>query len=116
MLEALLEFIRALRARHVPVSLVETLDAMDALRRVDLLRRHEVYAALRATLVKRADHLDAFHTLFDVWFTAPAPDVEDVIAQLTAMVVGSTVQLAAGAPPSPAPPPPPGWGGRSRAP
>jgi uncharacterized protein len=73
MLEGLLEFIRALRARHVPVSLVETLDAMDALRRVDLLRRHEVYAALRATLVKRADHLDAFDALFDVWFTAPAP-------------------------------------------
>ncbi|HEY3068170.1 MAG TPA: VWA domain-containing protein [Methylomirabilota bacterium] len=77
MLEALLEFIRRLRARHVPVSLVETLDAMDALRRVDLLRRHEVYAALRATLVKRAEHLEAFDALFDVWFAtaprAPAP-------------------------------------------
>ncbi|HEY3068169.1 MAG TPA: LLM class flavin-dependent oxidoreductase [Methylomirabilota bacterium] len=45
-----------------------------------------------------------------------APDVEDVVAQLTAMVVGSTARLAAGAPPSPAPPPPPGWGGRSRGP
>jgi alkanesulfonate monooxygenase SsuD/methylene tetrahydromethanopterin reductase-like flavin-dependent oxidoreductase (luciferase family) len=45
-----------------------------------------------------------------------APDVEDVIAQLTAMVVGSTARLAAGAPPSSAPPPPRGWGGRSRAP
>ena len=44
------------------------------------------------------------------------PDVHDVIAQLTSMVVGTTAQLAAGAPPSPAPPPPPGWGGRSRAP
>jgi len=53
----------------------------------------------------------------DIRCIVPAtPDVHDVIAQLTSMVVGTTTQLTAGAPPSPAPPPPPGWGGRSRAP
>jgi uncharacterized protein with von Willebrand factor type A (vWA) domain len=72
MLAVLLEFIRALRGRLVPVSLVETLDAIDALRGVDLLRRHEVHAALRATLVKRAEHLAAFDALFDVWFASAA--------------------------------------------
>jgi alkanesulfonate monooxygenase SsuD/methylene tetrahydromethanopterin reductase-like flavin-dependent oxidoreductase (luciferase family) len=40
------------------------------------------------------------------------PDVHDVIAQLTAMVVGSTDVLAPDAPRSPDPEPPQGWGGR----
>jgi alkanesulfonate monooxygenase SsuD/methylene tetrahydromethanopterin reductase-like flavin-dependent oxidoreductase (luciferase family) len=53
----------------------------------------------------------------DIRCIVPAtPDVHDVIAQLTSMVVGTTARLTAGAPSSPAPPPPPGWGGRSRAP
>ncbi len=40
------------------------------------------------------------------------PDVHDAIAQLTAMVVGSTDVLAPDAPRSPDPEPPQGWGGR----
>jgi hypothetical protein len=43
-------------------------------------------------------------------------DVHDVIAQLTAMAVGTVDKLLPGAPRSPAPPPPPGWGGRPRFP
>jgi alkanesulfonate monooxygenase SsuD/methylene tetrahydromethanopterin reductase-like flavin-dependent oxidoreductase (luciferase family) len=45
-----------------------------------------------------------------------AADVHDVIAQVTAMSVGTVDKLAPGAPRSPAPPPPEGWGGRSRFP
>ena len=41
------------------------------------------------------------------------PDVHDVIAQLTAMVVGSMDVLTPGAARSPDPEPPAGWGGRS---
>lgn len=41
-----------------------------------------------------------------------APDVHDVIAQLTAMVVGTVKVLTPGSPRSKAPEPPPGWGGR----
>jgi alkanesulfonate monooxygenase SsuD/methylene tetrahydromethanopterin reductase-like flavin-dependent oxidoreductase (luciferase family) len=40
------------------------------------------------------------------------PDVHDVIAQLTAMAVGTTEVLRPGSLRSPAPPPPDGWGGR----
>ncbi len=40
------------------------------------------------------------------------PDVHDVIAQLTAMTVGSTDVLRPGSLRSPSPPPPEGWGGR----
>jgi alkanesulfonate monooxygenase SsuD/methylene tetrahydromethanopterin reductase-like flavin-dependent oxidoreductase (luciferase family) len=45
-----------------------------------------------------------------------AADVHDVIAQVTAMTVGTLEKLAPGAPRSPAPPPPEGWGGRPRFP
>ncbi|HEX4907879.1 MAG TPA: hypothetical protein VFW32_04750 [Actinomycetes bacterium] len=45
-----------------------------------------------------------------------APDVHDVIAQATAMTVGTVAKLVAGAPRSEPPPPPEGWGGRSRFP
>ena len=41
-----------------------------------------------------------------------SPDVHDVIAQLTAMVVGTVDVLSPGAPKSRAPDPPLGWGGR----
>jgi alkanesulfonate monooxygenase len=39
------------------------------------------------------------------------PDIDDVIAQLSATVVGTTDVLKPGSPRSEAPPPPPGWGG-----
>lgn len=40
------------------------------------------------------------------------PDIHDVIAQLTAMTIGTTNVLIPGSLRSPAPPPPEGWGGR----
>jgi alkanesulfonate monooxygenase SsuD/methylene tetrahydromethanopterin reductase-like flavin-dependent oxidoreductase (luciferase family) len=43
-----------------------------------------------------------------------APDVHDVIAQLTAIAVGTVDILAPGVPRSKAPDPPVGWGGRTR--
>jgi alkanesulfonate monooxygenase SsuD/methylene tetrahydromethanopterin reductase-like flavin-dependent oxidoreductase (luciferase family) len=49
----------------------------------------------------------------DLRCTLPAvSDVHDVIAQLTAMTVGTTDVLIPGSLRSPAPPPPAGWGGR----
>ena len=43
-----------------------------------------------------------------------APDIQDVIAQLTAVAAGQPELLAPGAPRSKAPDPPLGWGGRPR--
>ena len=49
----------------------------------------------------------------DLRCVVPAtPDVHDVIAQLTAMVIGSVDVLVPGSLRSPSPPPPAGWGGR----
>jgi hypothetical protein len=49
-------------------------------------------------------------------FLPDAPDLPDVIAQLTAMVIGSAAVLSPNAPRSPDPAPPEGWGGRPRFP
>lgn len=49
----------------------------------------------------------------DLRCVVPAtPDVHDVIAQLTAMTIGSVDVLVPGSLRSPSPPPPEGWGGR----
>ena len=69
MLTALVEFIHRLRDVGIPVSMVETLDAMESLRHVDLSSRKALRAALGATLVKRTEHREAFDGLFDLYFT-----------------------------------------------
>jgi hypothetical protein len=45
-----------------------------------------------------------------------AIDIHDVIAQLTAMTIGTADKLVPGAPRTRVPEPPTGWGGRSRFP
>jgi uncharacterized protein with von Willebrand factor type A (vWA) domain len=67
---ALLSFVHRLRAAGVPVSMVETLDAVETVRHVDLTDRAHFKAALSATLVKRAEHRAAFDSLFDIYFAA----------------------------------------------
>src|SRR6266536_3779154 len=68
MLPALIEFIHRLREVAIPVSMVESLDAMEALKHIDLSNREQFRAALAASLVKRAEHRAAFAALFDVHF------------------------------------------------
>jgi len=76
----LTEFVEELRAIGVPVSMVETLDASDALRHVDLADPEALKAALGATLVKNERHHEAFRVAFDVFFGLKArpPDPDDV--------------------------------------
>lgn len=61
-------FVAALREAGLPVSVAEGLDAVRAMRAVDLLDRASLRAAYAATLVKRPAHRPAFDTLFDLWF------------------------------------------------
>jgi uncharacterized protein len=63
-------FVGALRDAGLPVSLSETLDAVRAMGRVDLLEREELRAAFAATCVKRPPHRRSFDTLFDLWWPA----------------------------------------------
>lgn len=79
MLTALLSFVHRLREAAIPVSMVETLDAVESLRHVDPSDRGLFKATLAATLVKRAEHRAAFDALFDAYFSSrrdsppPAP-------------------------------------------
>jgi len=65
-------FVGELRAAGVPVSMVETIDAMRAVEVIDIGDRAGLKATLAATLVKSERHLAAFDTAFEVFFaTAP---------------------------------------------
>jgi uncharacterized protein len=64
----LLQFVHRLREAEVPVSMVETLDAVEALRRVEVADRGQFRSALAATLVKRTEDVPAFNSLFDIYF------------------------------------------------
>lgn len=68
MLDLLSDFITELRAAGIPVSMVEAIDAMEAVRLIDLGDRSALKATLGATLVKNARHYQAFDVAFDVFF------------------------------------------------
>ncbi|HEX2023156.1 MAG TPA: hypothetical protein VHF00_00485, partial [Acidimicrobiales bacterium] len=76
MLAALQGFLDELRVAGLPVSLTESLDALDAVRHVDLVDRPAFREALAATVVKRSEHRPTFDTVFDVWF-APRGEPAD---------------------------------------
>jgi len=71
MIDALTRFVDALRAERVSVSPAEVVDAGRALELVDLTRRAEAKAALRATLAKDRKARDVFDRLFDTFFAVP---------------------------------------------
>ncbi|MEU8309110.1 VWA domain-containing protein [Actinomadura sp. NPDC048955] len=67
-------FVAELRRSGLPVSVAEGLDAVRAVRAVDLLDRESLRAAYAATVVKRPQHRATFDTLFDLWFPAAVGD------------------------------------------
>jgi uncharacterized protein with von Willebrand factor type A (vWA) domain len=71
MIDALTRFVTALRAERLSVSPAEVVDAGRALELVDLTRRAEAKAALRATLAKDRKSREVFDRLFDRFFAAP---------------------------------------------
>jgi uncharacterized protein len=70
--ERIHRFADELRARGVPVSMAERLDGMRAARVAELGRPDGLRTALRATLVKSADHLAVFEEVFDLYFDPAA--------------------------------------------
>jgi uncharacterized protein len=69
MLAVITGFIDELRAAGVPVSMVESIDAMKAVEAIDIGRRAALRETLRATLVKNLRHERAFDTAFDIYFS-----------------------------------------------
>jgi uncharacterized protein with von Willebrand factor type A (vWA) domain len=71
-------FIDELREAGVPVSMVEAIDAMEAVEAIDIGSRTALKETLRATLVKNSRHERAFDTAFDVFFSMlPAHDDQE---------------------------------------
>src|SRR5437763_16301470 len=58
------QFVGALRGAGLPVSLVESLDATQAMAVIDLMDREPLRAAYAAAVVKRAPHRPTFDRLF----------------------------------------------------
>lgn len=63
-------FARALRAAGIPVGPGAVIDALAALRAIDIGHRGEVYATLEAVFVKRHEHSLIFAQAFDLFFRA----------------------------------------------
>ncbi len=68
-LERIHRFIDELRARGVPVSMVERLDAMRAAKIAELDQADGLRTALRCTLIKSPDHLSVFEEVYDLYFS-----------------------------------------------
>ncbi|MER3395791.1 MAG: hypothetical protein C4319_03255 [Acidimicrobiia bacterium] len=61
-------FVAAMRTAGVPVSVAESIDAVESLRYTQITDREAFKAALAATLVKSRGHYRTFETLFDIFF------------------------------------------------
>ncbi|NIA26088.1 MAG: VWA domain-containing protein [Gammaproteobacteria bacterium] len=77
-LDVLTGFIEELRAAGIPVSMVEAIDAMEAIRQIDLADRDALKTSLGATLVKNIRHYGAFETAFEIYFALDRPASDDI--------------------------------------
>src|SRR5258705_2775043 len=64
-------FVRVLRGAGLPMSPAQGVDALEALRWIDLDRRDDVRAALAALLVCAPDERDLFNAAFDLFWRDP---------------------------------------------
>jgi len=69
--ENLITFTNLLREKGLSISTPETIDALQALQKIDLLSRDAFKSALQATLVKSRRDQEFFDRLFDYYFAPP---------------------------------------------
>lgn len=83
MQEMLATLVDELRNVGIGVSVGEHLDAAHAISRLSLFDKEVVRAALQGTLIKRAEHLDAFNLLFDLFTGGTRAPGADLVAGLS---------------------------------
>jgi uncharacterized protein len=101
--ERVVRFVSALRGEGASVSTGETIDAIQALRSIDLADRPIVRAALRSTLVKGEAYEATFDQLFDAYFPRlragstghPRRDDSAGLAEVLGEAVGQRVPASA---------------------
>jgi len=74
----MVDFIRALRAAGVRISLAESQDAMYGVNAVGVAGRTQFASALRATLVKEARDHGTFDYFFPLFFGSGQPPLENI--------------------------------------
>lgn len=74
--DRIVEFIQALRAAGVRVSLAESADSMRAIEQLGITDRGLFKSALRTTLVKEHTDFPAFDQLFDAFFNVGPPPMQ----------------------------------------
>lgn len=78
----MVDFVHALRASGVRVSLAESEDAFRAAAQVGVSDREEFKSALRLTLVKEEHHIPPFERLFPLFFGAETPPSVDALGEM----------------------------------
>ena len=78
----IVDFIRALRASGVRISLAESMDAARGVEEVGVKEREFFRDALRATLIKEARDLGTFEYFFPLFFAQGQPPLENIPDQL----------------------------------
>ncbi len=79
----IVQFIAALRAQGVRISLAESTDAFHAIEEMGIMDREDFKTALRTTLIKDAQDIPQFEKLFPIFFKAEQPPMNDVTQDLT---------------------------------
>jgi uncharacterized protein len=83
-----------LRAVGIGVSVGEHLDAARALASIPLADQAVVRSSLQCALIKRAEHLDAFNVLFNLYFGGTGPSEPAPFASLTAEDLAAALRAA----------------------
>ncbi len=92
MQDVLAGLVDELRAVGIEVSIGEHLDAARALTAISLQDKEVVRAALRSALVKRAEQLDAFNLLFDLYTAGGRQPGADLVAAMTDQELRDTLR------------------------
>jgi uncharacterized protein len=91
---ALATLVDELRAVGVGVSVGEHLDAARALATIPLANQDVVRSSLQCALIKRAEQLDAFNVLFNLYFGGTGPSESPPFASLTAEDLAAALRAA----------------------
>jgi uncharacterized protein len=91
---ALAALVDELRNVGVGVSVGEHLDAARALASIPLADQEVVRSSLQCALVKRAEHVDAFNVLFNLYFGGTGPSEPGPFASLTAVELAAALRAA----------------------
>lgn len=81
---AVVRFARLLRGAGLRVGPAQVLVALRCLSVIDISRRDEVRAALRAVLVQRQEDLEIFEQAFELFFRGPGRALEPLLQELMA--------------------------------